>query len=99
MAGEASVMTATFLSLLMFVSFILLGYGYSGANGPEVAFPFGCSGSAKLTFSYIALRRPCEREHRDRTLAWWSSGLPANSMRIGGRFGGRCDSPAQNSSH
>jgi hypothetical protein len=35
-------MTATFLSLLMLVSFILAGHGYSGADGLKVALPFGC---------------------------------------------------------
>jgi len=58
MAGEASVMTATFLSLLMHLSFIHLGYRYSGANGPGVGIAIRMQRSAKMSFGYIALRRP-----------------------------------------
>src|SRR5580704_1233117 len=42
MPREAPVMTATFLSLLMLVSFILAGRGHSRACGVEMDFPFGC---------------------------------------------------------
>ena len=47
-----SVMTATFLSLLMLDSFILPGHGYSGADGVEVDISIRMQQPAKMTFSY-----------------------------------------------
>jgi hypothetical protein len=52
MPCEAPVMTATFLSLLMRVSFILRGHGYSGASGAKVDISIRMQQRAKMTFSY-----------------------------------------------
>jgi hypothetical protein len=46
------VMTATFLSLLMLVSFILPGHGCSGAGGLKVDISIRMEQPAKMTFSY-----------------------------------------------
>ena len=45
-------MTATFLSLLMLVSFILPGHGCSGAYGGKVDICIRMQQQAKMTFSY-----------------------------------------------
>jgi hypothetical protein len=52
MPREAPVMTATFLSLLMLVSFILPDHGYSGAYGVKVDISIRMQQSAQTTFSY-----------------------------------------------
>jgi hypothetical protein len=45
-------MTATFLSLLMLVSFILSGHGYSGADAAQVGISIRLQQPARMTFSY-----------------------------------------------
>jgi hypothetical protein len=52
MPCEAPVMTATFLSLLMLVSFILPGHGYFGAYGVKMDISIRMQQPAKMTFSY-----------------------------------------------
>jgi hypothetical protein len=52
MPCEAPVMTATFLSLLMLVSCILPGLGYSGACRVKVGISIRTQQPAKMTFSY-----------------------------------------------
>ncbi len=52
MPREAPVITATFLSLLTFVSFVRSGHGHSGADRRKVDISIGMQQAVLMNFIY-----------------------------------------------